>query len=96
MGAAQPQHGEVPEADLVSRITDSTGLSSGEARRIIADVVAYYAEPTAAYVRRRHARLKAQGLRNPQIFAQISSELAGRVVAPPELSERQLRRMVYG
>jgi hypothetical protein len=35
-------------------------------------------------------------MRNPQIFAQIRGELARRVVAPPTLSERQLRRIVYG
>ncbi len=84
------------EADLVSRVAQAAGLSIGEASRIVADVVAYYAEPTAAYVRRRHARLRAEGMRNAEIFAQIRSELGRRVVTPPELSERQLRRIVYG
>ncbi len=77
-------------------MAQAAGLSIGEASRIVADVVAYYAEPTAAYVRRRHARLRAEGMRNPEIFAQIRSELERRVVTPPELSERQLRRIVYG
>jgi hypothetical protein len=35
-------------------------------------------------------------MRNPEIFAQIHAELARRVVAPPALSERQIRRIVYG
>ncbi|MGI8700462.1 MAG: hypothetical protein ACR2JU_04505 [Nocardioidaceae bacterium] len=88
--------GRVPDPDLVRRIAHSAGLPAGEAARIVADVVAYYAEPTQDYVRRRHARLQARGLRNPEIFAAIRSELADRVVAPPVLTERQLRRIVYG
>jgi hypothetical protein len=35
------------------------------------------------------------GRHNAQIFALITEELAGRVVAAPPLSERQLRRIVY-
>lgn len=74
----------------------SAGLTTGEATRIVADVLAYYAEPAAAYVRRRHAQLQHDGMKNPEIFARIDSELSRRVVAAPELSARQLRRIVYG
>lgn len=84
------------ETDLVSRVAQSTGLSHNEAARVVTDVVAYFAEPTEDFVRRRHDRLQAYGMRNPQIFAQIRAELARRVVAPPELSERQMRRIIYG
>ena len=47
-------------------------------------------------MRRRHAELKTHGVRNPEIFARLAEELAHRVVAAPALSERQLRRIVYG
>jgi hypothetical protein len=86
----------MPEAELVIRVAQSTGLSESEAARVVADVVAYYAEPTEVFVRRRHGWLKARGMRNPEIFAQIHTELARRVVAAPDLSERQIRRIVYG
>jgi len=62
----------------------------------VEDVVAYYAEPVEEFVRRRHQHLKTFGAKNPEIFGRISEELADRVVAAPELSERQLRRIVYG
>jgi len=84
------------DADLVSRIATSTGLRPAEAARVIADVVAYYSESTEEYVRRRHDELQTYGMKNPKIFAHIRSELAERVVAAPALSERQLRRIVYG
>jgi hypothetical protein len=84
------------DAELVSQVAASAGLSAGEAARVVADVVAWYREPVEAYVRRRHAHHRVFGKRNTEIFALIAGELAGRVVAAPELSQRQLRRIVYG
>jgi len=74
----------------------TTGLTEAEASRVVEDVVAYLAEPVEDYVRRRHTEMKTFGTKNPQIFEQIAGELAERVVAAPELTERQLRRIVYG
>lgn len=84
------------ERELVGHLVATTGLSESEAARVLEDVVAYLAEPVEDYVRRRHAELKTYGAKNPQIFAEIATELAERVVAAPELTERQLRRIVYG
>ena len=85
-----------PDPALVERVVASTGLTPAEAARLVEDVVAFHAEPVEDYVRRRHAHLKTYGAKNDQIFAQLVEELAGRVVAAPELTERQLRRIVYG
>ncbi|RPF21968.1 hypothetical protein [Myceligenerans xiligouense] len=85
-----------PPSDLVGHLVATTGLTPAEARRVIGDVVAYYAEPVEDVVRRRHAELKTYGAKNPEIFARVADELSQRVVAAPELSERQLRRMIYG
>ena len=84
------------DPDLVTRVADSTGLTRDEAARVIGDVVAFYAEPLEDYVRRRHAHLQTYGVRNPQIYRILQDELAQRVVAAPQLSERQLRRLIYG
>lgn len=81
---------------LVDRIATSTGLTSAEAARVVQDVLAFHAEPVEDYVRRRHAHLKTYGAKNAEIFARIATELADRVVAAPPLTERQLRRIVYG
>jgi hypothetical protein len=85
-----------PDPALVERIVASTGLTPAEAARVVEDVVAFHAEPVEDYVRRRHAHLRTYGAKNEQVFARIAEELAGRVVAAPELTERQLRRMIYG
>ena len=85
-----------PDPALIDRIVASTGLSSAEAIRVVEDVLAFHAEPVEDYVRRRHAHLKTYGAKNDEIFARIATELADRVVAAPDLTERQLRRLVYG
>jgi len=82
--------------ELVDHLTRSTALNRGEALRVIQDVLAFFDETTEEYVRRRHRELQAQGLVNATIFERIEADLKYRAVAPPELTLRQLRRIVYG
>lgn len=82
--------------ELVAHLTRTSPLSAGEAARVVADVLEYFAEPAEVFVRRRHAELKARGLTNDQIFRRVAAELPLRRFAAPELSLRQLRRIVYG
>jgi hypothetical protein len=85
----------VHDRDLIDRVAASAGLTPAEAARVVEDVLAWYREPVEDYVRRRHAHHKLYGRHNPEIFALIADELAGRLVAAPSLTERQLRRIVY-
>lgn len=82
--------------DLVDHLVRSTPLSAGEARRVVADVVDYFDESVPDFVRRRHGELQRRGLTNDIIFSRLAEELTGRRFAAPELSPRQLRRLVYG
>ncbi|MEU9989560.1 hypothetical protein ACFZCP_26150 [Streptomyces sp. NPDC007971] len=82
--------------ELVDHLMRSTPLNRGEALRVVQDVLAYFDETTQDYVRRRHRELQTQGLQNTAIFERIEADLKYRAVAPPELTLRQLRRMVYG
>ena len=85
-----------PNAVLVAHLVRSTPLSEGEADRVVAEVLAWFAEPVAAFVQRRHRELAARGLTNDRIFAAIATELTERLFPPPPLTSRQLRRLVYG
>ena len=85
-----------PFEDLIAHLTGSSSLGAGEAARLIDDVVGYFSEPADAFVRRRHGELKARGLTNDRAFHQISVELQQRLVAPPQYTLRQLRRIIYG
>ena len=67
-----------------------------KAARVVAEVLGYFGESAEEFVRRRHRELKSGGLTNEKAFAWIAAELPARRVAPPQLSLRQLRRVVYG
>jgi hypothetical protein len=85
-----------PYPDLLAHLTRTSALGPQEAARVVAEVLAYFSESTADYVRRRHTELQSRGLTNEQIFSRIAEELPDRRVVAPELSARQLRRIVYG
>lgn len=85
-----------PYEDLIVHLTRTSPLGPGEAARVVADVLSYFSESSEEYVRRRHGELQARGFTNDEIFPRIAAELKARRVAAPELSLRQLRRIVYG
>jgi len=85
-----------PHAELASHIAASTGLPLPTATRVVADVIAYFGETTEQFVRRRHGEMQRRGLKNARIWVLIAEELRARPVGAGVLSERQLRRIVYG
>jgi hypothetical protein len=82
--------------DLARYLAASTGLPQPTTVRVIADVNAYYDETVEEYVRRRHAELRSKNRKNDEIWPDIAAELAHRRFAAPDLTQRQLRRIVYG
>ena len=85
----------VPQ-DLARYLAASTGLPPSTAVRVIADVTTYFSETIEDFVRRRHAELRRSQRKNDEIWSVIAAELSQRRFAAPGLSERQLRRLVYG
>ena len=82
---------------LINHLCQNSGLTPCEARRTVDDVIAYFAESAEDYVRRRHMEIKQeQGLANPEIFKRIETELSQLVFAAPLLTQRQIRRIIYG
>lgn len=86
----------VPADELVEQVSRTTGLTPDDARRVVADVLAYFTETTEDYVRRRHTELQVYGMKNDEIFDRVAAELRHWPVRSPELSARQLRRIIYG
>jgi hypothetical protein len=86
----------VQDEELVDRLAESLGIGRAEAARVVGEVVSYYHEPVEEFVRRRHAACQRRGIRNAQTYQLLARELRGRLVAAPELTERQIRRMIYG
>ena len=84
------------DVDLVAHLVRSSPLTEGEAERVVAEVLAWFREPVADFVRRRHRELSDRGFTNDRIFAAVAAELADRRYPAPPLTPRQLRRLVYG
>jgi hypothetical protein len=82
--------------ELILYLEQAHGLSARTAERLVDEVLSYCSETVEEYVRRRHIELQSQEHKNEAIFAQISSELALRRFCAPPLSERQIRRLIYG
>jgi hypothetical protein len=82
--------------DLARYLAATTGLPQPTAVRVIADVTAYFGETLEEFVRRRHGELRRHQHKNDDIWPLIAAELAQRRFAAPGLSERQLRRIIYG
>jgi hypothetical protein len=82
--------------DLVRHVARSTGLDEATASRVVADVMAYFGQTVEEYVVKRHEGLKSRNRKNDDIWPLIMAELKARRFKADELSERQLRRMIYG
>ena len=83
-------------ATLLDHLVHTGGLDRSEARRIVEEVVSFYGESPEAFVVRRHRELQAEGMRNRAIYTRVAAEMEGWRFRAPQLSERQIRRIVYG
>ena len=82
--------------DLIRHVARSTGLDEATASRVVADVIAYFGQSVEEYVIERHGDLKNRTRKNDDLWPLITDELKSRRFKAEELSERQLRRIVYG
>jgi len=82
---------------LIDHLCNTSSLQVDEAQKLVAEVIAYFSETAEAWVLRRHSELKHdEGLSNTQIYACIENELPGSVFVSRALSQRQIRRIIYG
>jgi hypothetical protein len=71
-------------------------LDTKLADAITREVIDALSAPIDSYIARRHDELKRAGLHNDMIFEAIRRELPAMRFPAPELSERQIRRRIYG
>jgi hypothetical protein len=83
-------------ADLIAYLARSSRLEATEATRVVNEVLEFLGETPEDYIRRRHIRLQNQGLSNQEIFTRLAQELPRWRFRAPQLSERQIRRVIYG
>jgi hypothetical protein len=81
---------------LIRHLQDLTGLDAGLLAKVLAEVRAWHSRDLQSWVRDRHQELQRQGLSNREIFPRLCAEAHETLIRPARLSERQVRRMVYG
>lgn len=82
--------------ELTDYLSRTTRLEPDEAARVVQEVIGHLQETPDAYVRRRHRALQGEGLTNAAIYERLAVELSVWRFRAPELSPRQIRRMIYG
>jgi hypothetical protein len=84
------------DGPLIQHLGQITGLAPALLGKILDEVHAWFALDLEAWVRCRHRELRQQGLRNAEIYPRLQAEAQGILVRPGPLSERQIRRIIYG
>ncbi len=79
-----------------AHLAENYGLDQAKLGRLLEEIWSLTAMTSQAYAIKRHAELKARGERNEAIYLSILSELESGRFQTEELSERQVRRMIYG
>jgi hypothetical protein len=82
--------------DLLAHLERVTALGPGQVARLVEELLAYFSESLDEFVVRRHRELQTEELRNDAIFERLADELRQRRFAAPSLSQRQIRRLIYG
>jgi hypothetical protein len=84
--------------ELAAHLACISRLAPAEAEHVLAEVLCVLSQETLEqFVVRRHRELKSTGeARNETIYRVIAQEVAARPFAAPPLSERQIRRLIYG
>jgi hypothetical protein len=71
-------------------------VSERDLDKILRELVDHFSETVPEFVRRRHRELLRQGVPGRDSYGRIAAEVAARRFAGPSLSERQVRRLIYG
>lgn len=82
--------------ELIAYLARTSRLTPREALRVVDDVLSFLNETPEEFVRRRHLALQTEGVPNSAIFSRIADELRSRRFRAPALSQRQIRRLIYG
>lgn len=83
-------------SDLIEHLSRITALSEAQSQQVVAEVLAFFNEDIESFIRRRHREMQQQGFSNTRIFAAVQGELSGRLFPAEQLTERKIRRTIYG
>ena len=71
-------------------------IAEPELDKVVADLLDHWSETLVQFVVRRHKELQRSGTPNRLAYAQIRSEVSSKRFVAEPLTERQVRRILYG
>jgi hypothetical protein len=77
-------------------LKETYGIAEDDFGRLMDEFLAYFGSTLEEFVRIRHLELQRMGKRNPEIYRQISGEARALRFVEKDLSERRVRRFIYG
>lgn len=86
----------IDQAAFKAYITTTYALNDNDFDRLMEDFNYYYVQELKAFIRIRHQELKLNGLKNNQIYHALKLEIEERRFKSETLSERRIRRIIYG
>ena len=86
----------IEKEEFKDYITSNYSLTEDDFERLLEDFNYYYNLDIKSFIRTRHMLLKSDGYKNPEIYQMLSEEIKSRRFCGERISERQIRRIIYG
>lgn len=85
----------IPER-LRTHLMRNYGFSDELIQQLWQDLLAFFVDNHEEYIRCRHLELQDQGMKNEQIYHVLRKEVLKMLFPGPKLTDRQIRRIIYG
>lgn len=82
--------------DFINHILETYSIDLPQLERLMDEFQSFYDADFKEFIQQRHCELKNQGMLNEEIYPKLLDELKERRFKAPELSLRQIRRIIYG
>lgn len=86
----------IDKSEFKTYVTTTYDLGESDFDRLLEDLNYFYELELKEFIRIRHLELKTNGLKNSQIYSYLKKEIKARRFKSAEISERQIRRIIYG
>ncbi len=83
-------------AEFKRYVVDTYGMTESAFDKLFEEFLACFGQTLEEYVAARHAALQRAGRKNAEIYRLIRKETEAMRFAAPALTERQVRRLIYG
>ncbi len=82
--------------DFLNYLLANHSIEKKELIRLLDDISGALDSTVQDYIQERHFTLQKEGKRNSEIYSQLQKEIKNLRFVAPDLSVRQIRRIIYG